>query len=67
MRDVPPPYRPPEPEPCPDCGYPIDACECRSLFGEPDIPLGPRVVDEEEDEDQLENESEEDEEVDPSE
>lgn len=24
---------PPEPEPCPDCGYPIDACECPDLFG----------------------------------
>lgn len=26
---------PPEPEPCPDCGYPVEACECASLFAEP--------------------------------
>lgn len=34
------PERPPEPEPCPDCGYPIDACECASLFGD----SGPRYT-----------------------
>jgi len=64
MRD-----RPPEPPrevvSCQDCGYPQSACECRSLFGEPDVPVAPTVVDEEpleddredQDEDQLDDEA----------
>lgn len=42
--EIPPgePERPPEAEACPDCGYPIGACECAALFGEdPMAPVGP--------------------------
>lgn len=54
MRDVPPEH-PADPEPCPDCGYPIDACECATLFGDeeyidPDLASRDETPDESDDE-----------------
>jgi len=41
------PERPPEVATCSGCGYPADACECASLFGEPDMGVAPRRRDDE--------------------
>lgn len=36
-------------KPCSGCGYPIDACECESLFG--DDPYAPHPIEDDEGDD----------------